>query len=188
MSEPQTALQGATAQGFVTVSEDGLHGMISLRGDLNDPKLKAAVAKLTGAEVPTAGRISWKGDRGVAWMSPDELLVIGPYSSAGKDALVFSKALKGVHHLVANVSDARAVFRIEGAGFREVLAKLTPADVSMDAFGIGQIRRSRFAQVAGACWMLEEGSARVVCFRSVAGYIFGLLEHAARSGSEVGYV
>lgn len=188
MSEPQTALQGAAAQGFVKISEDGLHGMISLRCDHVNPKLKTAVTKLTGTEVPTVGRISWKRDRGVAWMSPDELLVIGPYSSAAEDTLVLMKALKGTHHLVANVSDARAVFRIEGVGFRQVLAKLTPADTSMEAFGIGQIRRSRFAQVAGAVWMLEEDSARVVCFRSVAGYVFGLLEHAARSGSEVGYV
>ncbi len=187
MAEAVSALNGASAKGYVTVREAGLRGMITLRSDLDAAKLKSAVKKLAGVAMPEPGRIALAKDRGLAWMSPDELLVLGPYDSVAEDAAALQKALKGSHHLVANVSDARAVFRLEGAAWREVLAKLTPADVSPSALGPGQIRRSRLAQVAGAFWPTGEESAEIVCFRSVAPYVFGLLANAARSGGEVGH-
>ena len=187
MSEAISALMGASSQGYVSVQEAGLRGMISLRGDLASAKLKAAVRKLAGVDVPEPGGVKLAGERGLAWMSPDELLVLGPYGCVAKDATALQKALKGTHHLVANVSDARAVFRLKGAHAREVLAKITPADVSPTAFGPGQMRRSRLAQVAGAFWMVDDETIEIVCFRSVAGYVFGLLENAARPGAEVGY-
>ena len=44
------------------------------------------------------------------------------------------------------------------------------------------------AQVPAAYWMLDEETIDIVCFRSVAEYVFGLLEDAAEPGSEVGAV
>ena len=73
-----------------------------------------------------------------------------------------------------------------GAFAREVLGKLMPVDFSADAFGPGQIRRSRMAQVPAAVWMTGEDAFRVVCFRSVAQYVFDLLKTAASEGGEVG--
>lgn len=40
------------------------------------------------------------------------------------------------------------------------------------------------AQVAGAFWADEAGYT-VVCFRSVAAYVMGLLTHSATPGSEL---
>lgn len=187
MSEAVSALSGASSSGFVSVVEAGLRGMIILRGDLGAAKLKNAVKKLTGVDVPEAGRIAMKSERGVAWMSPDEVLILTPYVEVAAAAAELQKALKGTHHLVANVSDTRAVFRLQGKAVREVLAKISPADVSVAGFAPGQIRRSRLAQVAGAFWLTDEETAEIVCFRSVAAYVFGVLQHSARAGSEVGY-
>ena len=75
----------------------------------------------------------------------------------------------------------------EGAAIREVLAKLTPADLRPGAIGIGEVRRTRLAQVPAAFWLDGEGKATVVCFRSVAEYVFGLLRNASENGSGVGY-
>ena len=86
-----------------------------------------------------------------------------------------------------NVSDARAVFRIKGPNTREVLAKLAPVDLSPQAFGPGMIRRTRLAQVPAAFWMEDTDTAQLVCFRSVAQYVFDLLKTAAQPGSEVGF-
>ena len=86
------------------------------------------------------------------------------------------KALAGSHHLVANVSDARAMFTLKGDRAREILAKLSPADVTEAGFGPGQMRRSRMAQVAAAFWITADGTVNVVCFRSVGAYVFDLLK------------
>lgn len=66
------------------------------------------------------------------------------------------------------------------------MGKLAPVDLSAEAFQPGQIRRSRLAQVAGAFWMDDAETFRVVCFRSAADYAFKLLKVAAQPGSEVG--
>ena len=187
MSEAISALMGRSSKGYVTVEEAGLRGMITLRGDLASTKLKGAVTKLTGVAYPSVGQINVAGESGLAWMSPDELFILTPYVSSANDAAGLAKKLNGTHHLVANVSDARAMFRLQGAAVREVLAKISPADISAVGFGPGQIRRSRLAQVAGAFWLVDEQTAEIVCFRSVASYVFGLLEHASQQGSEVGY-
>jgi sarcosine oxidase subunit gamma len=63
-----------------------------------------------------------------------------------------------------------------------VLKKIAPADI--DALAEGELRRSRAAQVAAAFWKDGQGYT-LVCFRSVAGYMMGLLSHSAQPGSEL---
>ncbi len=98
-------------------------------------------------------------------------------------------ALSGTHHLAENVSDARALIALSGpdARVREVLAKLAPVDLHPAHFKPGDIRRTRLAQVAGAFWMAEAGQANVICFRSVAQYVFDLLSAAADPAASVDY-
>ncbi|MEX0308190.1 MAG: sarcosine oxidase subunit gamma [Ruegeria sp.] len=186
MSEPISALNHASYQGIAKVEECGLQGMITLRGDLSDKVLAKAVKDATGQKVPGQREALVKGDTGVCWMSPDELLVLVPYTEVEAKLAAMTNALSGVHALAVNVSDARAVFRISGVSAREVLGKVAPVEFSTEAFQPGQIRRSRLAQVAGAFWMDDAESFRVVCFRSAADYVFKLLKVAAQPGSEVG--
>jgi len=58
------------------------------------------------------------------------------------------------------------------------------ADV-LDRMEPDELRRTRIAQVAGAFWREGDGFT-LVCFRSVAGYVMGLLTHSAQPGSELG--
>ncbi len=186
MSEPISALNHASYDGIAKIEECGLQGMITLRGDLSDKVLAKAVKDATGQNVPSQREALVNGDTGVCWMSTDELLVLVPYAEVEAKLAAMNNALSGTHALAVNVSDARAVFRISGANAREVLGKLAPVDLSAEAFQPGQIRRSRLAQVAGAFWMDDAETFRVVCFRSAADYVFKLLKVAAQSGSEVG--
>lgn len=187
MSEARSALPGAAFEGLVRVEDAGLRGMVTLRGDLGSAGLKKAVKEVAGVAVPDIRRAEFSGDRGALWMSPDELLVLVPHAEADDAAGALGKALKGTHHLAVNVSDARAVFRISGEGWREVLAKLTPADLHPDAFGQGEVRRTRLAQVAAAVWMSGEDRVDLVCFRSVAKYVFDVLSSAADVPAPVGH-
>ena len=187
MSDAVNALPGASYEGYVSVREIGVQGMVTLRGDHSATKIKNAVKKVAGVAVPDTWKLAEGHGKSVAWMSPDELMVMVPYAEAGATVAALEKALKGEHFLAVNVSDARAVFEITGKDVREVVAKLAPVDMSPAAFVPGQFRRTRMAQVAAAFWMVDEETVRVICFRSVAEYMFGLLKDAAEPGGEVGF-
>lgn len=187
MSNTVSALGGKTYSGIASVTDTGLRGMITLRGDLASSKMKSAVKAVTGLGLPKQGGVETKGDLAVAWMSPDELLIVCAYADAQAHVAALSKSLASVHALAVNVSDARSVVRVSGAGARDVLAKLCPVDLSPEAFGAGMMRRTRLAQVAAAFWMSGADTFDVICFRSVADYVFETLAVAAEEGADVGF-
>ena len=168
----------------VTISDLGLQGMITLRGDHS--AVAGVCTGLTGAAFPGRGRIETAGDKCVAWMSPDEVLILLPHADVAAALARIGEALQGVHHLAVDVSDARALYAVRGAHAREVIAKLAPVDLHPAQFGPGQMRRSRLGQVAAAFWMPNDGEFRVICFRSVADYVDALLNQSAQDGA-VGY-
>lgn len=177
-----SALNGQSAVGFATVAEAGLSGMVSLRADLGSKALAKAL-KALGLKTPAAREVASEGGRAVAWMSPDELLVLCSYDEAPKLAADLEAALAGEHALVVNVSDARARFTVSGAKADEVLMKLCPVDFA--TLKAGEMRRTRAAQVAAAIWRSGPDELSLVCFRSVAGYVMGLLEVSSRKGGEI---
>lgn len=181
MSDPVSALGGTSFHGFATIREIGPLGMITLRAKglkSLDKAIKAAV----GTKTPAQRRIEVSGDKACGWMSPDEYLLVMPYADVSKALAALAKAFAGEHHLAVDVSDARAVFRIEGDKAADVLRKLAPVD--LDAMEPGELRRSRVAQVAAAFWQ-QDGGFTLVCFRSVAAYVMGLLTHSAQPGSDL---
>jgi sarcosine oxidase, subunit gamma len=182
MSDPVSALGGAAYDGFAGIREIGPLGMISLRCKHDVKALPKAIKTAVGVAMPGKGRIVRDGAFAAGWMAPDEVLLILPYPQVAITLANIAKALKAEHHLAVDVSDARAVFRIEGPRAAEVLMKLTPADVARMA--PDTLRRSRAAQVAAAFWA-EDGGYTLVCFRSVAAYVMALLAHSAMPGSEL---
>ena len=182
MSDAISALQGRTTSGEVTIREAGLCGMITLRGDLSNTKLRAICKKITGQAFPAKGKISATGAVGLGWMSPDEILLLLPYAEVTEALAQIDAALAGQHYLAENVSDARALIHVEGGFAREVLAKLTPADLHPARFGPGDLRRSHLGQVAAAFWMTQPDHFTIICFRSVADYAHELLVASAKAG------
>jgi sarcosine oxidase subunit gamma len=67
------------------------------------------------------------------------------------------------------------------------MAKVTPADLRPRILGVGEVRRTRMAQVPAAIWFDGEDQATIVCFRSVGTYVFDLLVQSSKPGSEVGH-
>ncbi|MBY6114841.1 sarcosine oxidase subunit gamma [Mameliella alba] len=187
MSDPVLPLGGVRFEGLVDVRETGPQGMITLRGDLADGDVQAAVTDLTGVAMPDLRGANTEGDTGLLWMSPDELLVLVPYRQAAQAVTRLSKGLEGHHVLVVNVSDARALFQLRGTQVRDVLAKLAPVDFAPEAFAAGELRRTRLAQAAAGIWMSDDTTAHVFCFRSMATYMYGLLCTAADPNARVGF-
>lgn len=180
MFEAVSALAGRAAAGVVTIRDAGLQGMITLRGDLSDPKLKATVKQVTGVPIPDVRRAVVAEGRGAAWMSPDEVLLLVPYAQAGAAVATIEAALAGQHFMAVNVSDARALLTVSGSYAADVMAKNAPVD--FDTFGPGAFRRTRLGQVAAAFWMDDARTYHVICFRSVADYVFDLLRISAEAG------
>jgi sarcosine oxidase subunit gamma len=155
MSESTGNLTSDESGVDTTISKMAPRGMISVRGNLKSTKLIAAIDQAAGVSIPESGRTCLTGDMGCVWMSPDELLVLVNHKDVAKKLAIIQDNLSGAHSLVVDVSDARIVFEIKGNSIRDVLARLTPADISHRAFGPGQVRRTRIAQVAGSFWLLD---------------------------------
>lgn len=166
------------------VTRRDARGMITLRGDFSSETFKTAVNAACGQAMPMSGQILGDREQAVAWMSPDELLVMVAYGRVGDVIDGLTNALAGEHALIADVSDARAMFEVSGDDAHEVLARVCPVDLHRDSFGVGQFRRTRLAQVAAAFWRHDTGFD-VVCFRSVADYVESLLNNAA-NGQKTG--
>jgi len=189
MSEPVSALNKTSFDGIARVEDCGLQGMITLRGALSDRTLKASATKAGGVKMPARGMANIKGDCGLCWMSPDELLVLCPYDEVQDRLGALNDQLGNTFALAVNVSDARVMLRVSGPdpAPRELLAKLCPVDLSCENFKPGMFRRTRMAQVPVAFWIDEDQCFHIIAFRSVAQYVFGLLKEAAQNGAEVGY-
>ncbi len=175
-----SALQDARFDGAVTVEEAGLQGMVTLKADLSAQSVVDGLKRI-GLNIPGQRQIVETDTGAIAWMAPDELLFLCDHDKAGDVEAQLDAALQGQHVLIVNISDARAMFRIEGKGVREVLAKLAPVDLHPDSFGPGEIRRTRLAQVPAAFWMQDDDAFNVICFRSVARYVFDILFKASET-------
>lgn len=173
-------------KGLVRVEELPTVGMISVRGNLADGAMVAALAAV-GLSVPDVRKVAIADGRQVAWMSPDELLVFVPSDELKVSQVALTDALSDMHSLVENVSDMRVRFRLAGAQVRDVLGKVMPVDFAQESFAVGDIRRTRLAQVAAAIWMLDDEVVELICFRSVAQYAFDVLKTSADSEGAVAY-
>lgn len=188
MSDPVTALKNARHDaGIAAITEIGPLGMITLRGDLDEIQIRNASTSVAGVDYPDDRMCNCVGERGIAWMSPDELLVMCPYDEVTMSLEKINKTIAQQHALAVNVSDARAVFQVKGPLARDVMAKLAPVDLAPDQFTPGMFRRTRMAQVPAAFWMRDDETFQIICFRSVAQYMFDLLKVAAQPGSEVNH-
>lgn len=184
MSEPVSALDGAGFSAVIEVADGGCPGMVTLRADLALPEVATALKAATGCALPARRGVSFgAGAARALWFSPDELLLLTAPGAAGEVVAALGAALAGRHHLVADVSDARALFILRGQGVGAVLAKGAPVDLAPGAIGPGEVRRTRLGQVAVAFWWEGPEEARLLCFRSVAGHVFTWLSTAAAEGS-----
>lgn len=168
------------AKALATVSQIDDLGMIQIRADLD--RAGDSIAETLGLAIPGQGGTSSDDGRRLCWMSPDELLLVLPQVGTAQALHALADALSAEHALVLDVSDMRAAFRIQGDKALHALMKLCPTDLaSMPQDGM---RRTRAAQVACGIWR-EPGGYVLIGFRSVADYLRGLLEGAARPGTQL---
>lgn len=195
MSEPVAPLatQAApepifSAAPLIGIEPSGLCGMVTLRGDLSDAGIAAAIGLCDDAPVPAPLSVvsNAAGER-IVWMSPDEVLILLEGDGHDARALVagIEATLEDVHHMALDVSDARVVIRLTGARVGEVLAKGAPCDCSDHGFPVGTARRTHLGGLAVAFWRLDAETWEIVALRSYAHHLLAWLEQGAQPGSEV---
>jgi sarcosine oxidase subunit gamma len=156
-------------------------GMIDLRGLTSDAAFMSAAHDVLGFALPTAPRTSasW-GDVKVLWLSVDQWLILSSRAKALELLAMLKTALTGIHALAVDVSDMRAIIRLEGEGCREVLMKGTSLDLLDPEYKPGCCRRMRFAEIAALLNVVEDDVFDVYVFRSYAQYAWDFLCATAR--------
>jgi sarcosine oxidase, subunit gamma len=161
-------------------------GMIDVRGLASDKKFMAAAKKMLGVDLPKAPRTStsW-GDVKCLWLSIDQWLVLCAKSKVDELVAALRAELAGVHSLIVDVSDMRAVMRLEGDGVREVLLKGSSLDLLGDDYKSGTVRRMRFAEIAALLHVVEDSVFDIYVFRSYADYAWEFVIATARESSKI---
>ena len=184
----QSPLAGVAAPAGLSISlrEIADRGMIDLRGHTSDAAFMSAVKDVLGVALPTAPRTSasW-GDVKVLWLSIDQWLITSTRSKAHEVLLQLKQSLAGIHALAVDVSDMRAIIRLEGEGCREVLMKGTSLDLLDPEYKPGCCRRMRFAEIAALLNVVEDDVFDVYVFRSYAHYAWDFLCATAREQARV---
>jgi sarcosine oxidase, subunit gamma len=195
MAEPQlrSALhhrpERMGAQGLtIAVREIDDRGMIDLRGLGDDPAFLRKVADELGLALPLQPRTSTSaGDIAALWLSVDQWLITCARREAPSLHARLVGALKGIHSLAVDMSDARAIFRLEGDNAREVLNKGGSVDFTGPQFAAGFVRRIRYAEIAALVHVVSTTPyvADLYVFRSYADYAWSHLLTTARAGARV---
>lgn len=184
----QSPLAGVTAPDGLSISirEIPDRGMIDLRGLTSDPAFMSAAHDALGFALPTEPRssASW-GDVKVLWLSIDQWLILSTRSKAHEILANLRNTLKGIHSLAVDVSDMRAVIRLEGEGCREVLMKGTSLDLLAPEYKPGCCRRMRYAEIAALLHVVEEDVFDVYVFRSYAHYTWNFICATAKAPAKL---
>ncbi len=160
-----------------------LQGLMNLR---NKGDISKIMSRYFGTALPeTANSFSVSGDRRALWLGPDESLLICADQDASELHRTLSIQLSEKHFQLTLLSDALAVYELNGPYVREILAKGCALDLHVSVFLPNQCAQSNLER-AGVTLMCEAmDSFRLICRTSFADYVETWLKDAA---IEYGYV
>ena len=168
----------------ISIQELKTVGMISVRGDLLNNRFQKIITNSCNLAVPKPLSINHNKYLSIAWMSPDELLILD-YSESYLEKITedFESLATSMETLVLDTSSSRCLFLINGSLWREVLAKGTPIDLRPTSFKRDSFRRTRMGQIAVAFWMVNEHSAHITCSSSHSSFFYDWLCNASTKDS-----
>lgn len=157
------------AVGSLTLSEI-LSGVITsvmpLKGQ--DKSVSEALKAAIGAGLPQPGRSTGTNGALVLWSGQGQALVLGAKVSP-----------KGA--AVTDQSDGWACMALDGAGGREVLARLMPVDLRASVFAVGHVARTLLGHMPCVLRRTGPENFEIMVFRSMARTAVHELEFAMKS-------
>ena len=142
--------------GSVTLSE-ALPGRITSLSPLQGAAPEA-LKQAHGMGFPASNRTTGKAGARAVWSGRGQAMLIGP---APAPELAGSFAM-------TDQTDAWAVLRMEGAGWRDVLARLTPLDLREGQFKRGHTARSQLGHMNMSLTRVGAQAVEIMVFRSMA--------------------
>ena len=184
-ARPASAASATSAIGGieagVVLCERPACGQIGLRGDAGRPAFRTAVKEVLGF-VPPAKATTATGGAGLPralWLGPDEWLVVTAEDAAAATVANLGEALARQHAQVVDLSDARAVIGLAGAGARDLLMKGCTLDLHRRAFRAGYCARTLLAKAPVIVHQTSEApDYDLYVHRSIAEYLWAWLEDA----------
>jgi sarcosine oxidase subunit gamma len=156
-ASPLDAYGGATlAARQATIVERPFRTMLNVRADPGDSNAREALLAATGLAFPAPCRFVAADGRILAWLGPDEFLLIDAASSgdgsnpSGIDARshLLRVALERSVPAVTAVGSGHATLEIAGPGALDLLASACALDLHPRAFGPGDCAGTMFAKTA----------------------------------------
>ena len=155
-------------------------GMLTVRAEINNRKFQKIIKDSFKLKVPSRLKISSNKNFFLAWMSPNEIMLIAKNQHEIKSIKSsIENDLAGLETLVLDVSSSRTIFSVNGYFWRELLAKGSPINLFPSEFNSGSFRRTRLGQVSTAFWMIKEDEIYVLCGQSYKNFFFKWLCNAA---------
>ena len=153
---------------------------MNLRGDGADETFQAGVESVVGARAPIeANTVSRVGEAAIAWLGPDEWLVVSPPDIKVGLSAELEEALAERHVSVNDISGGQTIIRLRGARARDLLNKGCPLDLHPRVFGVGQCAQSHIAKSNALIIQVDDRPTYdVVVRRSFADYLARWLNHA----------
>ena len=119
--------------------------------------LAKALQSAHGLSWPAAGESSASGDARLVWFGRGAALLMG----------VEASSKLAPHAALTEQSDAWSCVVLEGAGARDVLARLTPLDMRDVTFPVGATARTEVFHMACSITRLGADSWQIMGFRSM---------------------
>lgn len=161
----------------VWANEIPLLGYVSLRGDVSDPALAEAAARVIGFKLPAEPcTLSKTGEDTVLWLSPDEWLIITPRDRTAAILRDLSQALTGIRSQVVGNSGGFTQVSLRGRNARDVLSHCTV--YNLDHLSEGRVVGTTFGKSSVYLYRAGDGY-RLLLRRSFADYIWRYLARAA---------
>ena len=175
----------ADAGATVQLRERPFLGKLVLRGRRD--RINGGVSGVLGFDLPKTSPNTASGDKATAlWLAPDEWMIVTGPDAERSLAAELGKALPGVHHQIADVTDYYTVICLSGAQAREILMKLTMLDMHQRTFKAGQVRGTMLMHTQATLYQRPgdeagDGPAFDIFVRwSMADYLWCLIAECGR--------
>jgi sarcosine oxidase subunit gamma len=127
---------GSDGQTLFWMQEHAFCVHLNLRGDSSSSVFSEAVGAVTGTAPPEHPNTCVSSEHcRLAWLGPDEWLLIGVHEDFGPAPL--EERLAPLHHALTALSGGQTILRVGGENWRNVLASACPFDLHPRVFGEG---------------------------------------------------
>ncbi len=151
---------------------------INIRLDASERASANALKRATGLAVPKPGTYEASDAAYLAWLSPDEFLLVANAPGTVVDAATLSGKLSRVHHAVNDVSSGQTIVRMSGERAAHVLSKGCTLDLHASVFAPPMCANTRIAKTHAFLRVVEPAVFDVIVRRSFAPYFWSWLMKA----------